>query len=287
MLRAELKVLGGRQAGKTISIEKQFLVGREQDCHLRPKSDLVSRHHCVFTLDDYTLRVRDLGSTNGTTVNDERLEGQMVLKTGDRVRIGNLEFEVVLTDQEAAAASPSEEFQADDDSRIMTPEEAEHSPDETLVDMKVTPSGEEQADAPTEQFIGENTGDTGTIPTFDPNQQQWPQMPQQGYYPQYPPGYYPPQGMPYPPQGYPYYPQQPMPYPQQPQPQTPHESSESKPADEIPKVRLPDPSETGAHNEDATTQASSQGGGTQSTDGEDPTPSNTAAELLNKMRNRR
>ena len=59
MLQAELKVLGGKQAGKSIALGKKFLVGRESDCHLRPNSDMVSRHHCVFTLDDYTLRVRD------------------------------------------------------------------------------------------------------------------------------------------------------------------------------------------------------------------------------------
>ena len=56
MFQVELKVLEGRQQGKTIPLNvRQFLIGREQDCHLRPNSDLVSRHHCVFTVDDFTI----------------------------------------------------------------------------------------------------------------------------------------------------------------------------------------------------------------------------------------
>ena len=290
MIQAELKVLGGKQAGKSISLGKKFLVGRESDCHLRPNSDMVSRHHCVFTLDDYTLRIRDLGSTNGTQVNEERLEGQLVLKSGDRVRIGNLDFEVVLHEsEEAAVVEPADDFNLDEDSRILTDADPELTGSQTLVDVKLPLGNDPEADSPTEQFSGQNTGETGTIPTFDPNQhpqqqpqQPWPNMPQQGYYPQYPPGYYPPQGMPpqgmpYPPPGYPYYPQQqqPMPAQQPPEPEAPQKK-------ELP-VSLPDPSETGAKD-----VVIGSGGGAQKNKGTDEeNPSNTAADLLNKMRQRK
>src|SRR5579872_7290290 len=104
MFQVELKVLEGRQQGKTIPLNvKQFLIGREEDCHLRPNSDLVSRHHCVFTVDDFTVRLRDLGSTNGTFVNGERLQGQVVLKPGDQVSVGKLSFEIVV--REAATVA--------------------------------------------------------------------------------------------------------------------------------------------------------------------------------------
>lgn len=97
MLQASLKVIGGKNDGKLIQFQsKKFLVGREQDCHLRPNSDLVSRHHCVFSLDDYALRLRDLGSTNGTLVNGRRVRGETILSTGDVVRIGKLNLEVVI-----------------------------------------------------------------------------------------------------------------------------------------------------------------------------------------------
>src|SRR6187551_42011 len=97
MVAAELKVIGGKHAGQTIPLNRRkFLIGREQDCQLRPNSDLVSRHHCVFTVDDFTVRLRDLGSTNGTFVNGERIQGQVMLKPGDNVLVGKLSFEIVV-----------------------------------------------------------------------------------------------------------------------------------------------------------------------------------------------
>jgi hypothetical protein len=97
MLNAELRVLDGKHQGKSLPLNvKKFLVGREADCQLRPNSDLVSRHHCVFTIDDFSVRLRDLGSTNGTYVNNERIAGQVVLQPGDVVSIGKLTLELVV-----------------------------------------------------------------------------------------------------------------------------------------------------------------------------------------------
>lgn len=108
MIQAELKVVGGKHDGKVIPLAVgKFLVGREKDCHLRPNSEMVSRHHCVFTTDDYTVRLRDLGSTNGTTVNGERIRGEVVLKPGDHVSFGKLEFEVLIGAAAHATSAPA------------------------------------------------------------------------------------------------------------------------------------------------------------------------------------
>ena len=97
MLRAELKAVGGRHDGKLIPLEvdRKFLIGREQDCHLRPNSESVSRHHCCFTLDAFCLRLRDLGSTNGTLVNGASVTRQ-VLKNDDEIQMGKLRLRVTL-----------------------------------------------------------------------------------------------------------------------------------------------------------------------------------------------
>lgn len=108
MVSAELKVVGGKHAGQVIPLNRQkFLIGREQDCQLRPNSEMVSRHHCVFSVDDYSVRLRDLGSTNGTLVNGERIKKDVVLVAGDRVVIGNLEFELVIQAGVVAVESDS------------------------------------------------------------------------------------------------------------------------------------------------------------------------------------
>jgi pSer/pThr/pTyr-binding forkhead associated (FHA) protein len=275
-----LKVIGGKQDGNRIALPPKFLIGREQDCQLRPNSELVSRHHCMFTLDDYTLRLRDLGSTNGTFVNNEPLDGQVVLKSGDTVRVGNLEFEVVIQEENApVSGGDAQHFLADHDSRIIPPGGEELPSSETLVDVSL-PHGLDSPDddKPTESFAGGadvNGSDTDTMPTYPPaTQPGYPAgMPPQGYYPP-PPGYYPPQGMPYPPPGYPqYYPQQPGYLPQQAPP-----PAAQPPEKKIPDVRLPDPSETGVKDVEP---------GSQGKSGNDPNPSDKANELLNKMKTRR
>ncbi len=54
---------------------------------------LVSRLHCRLTAGDDQLEVLDLKSTNGTYVNDKRVE-KAQLTTGDRLRIGRVELTI-------------------------------------------------------------------------------------------------------------------------------------------------------------------------------------------------
>lgn len=252
MLNIELRVLSGKQKGKAIPLKAgKFLIGRGEDCHLRPGNDLVSRHHCVFTVDDYGVRIRDLGSTNGTFINDEQLRGQAVLKEGDKVAIGSLEFEVVIG-KAAEAATPEAdvlETGAVIESDTSMQEQAVTDTSQTMVDIPVQeandPPPTEHSD--TQVLSNVDTQVPGAPPTAPPPPAAAPPMQQPaapplqyapGVYPPpgypYPPNqYYPPQGYPqpgYPPQGYPQppyggggYPQQPMPpgYPQQPPQGTP------------------------------------------------------------------
>ncbi len=97
-MELRLKVLEGKHAGQEIRIAgPKFLIGRNEDCQLRSNSDAVSRRHCVLQVEEGRATVCDLGSRNGTLVNDQRVEGPYVLKTGDRLTIGQLRFEVELT----------------------------------------------------------------------------------------------------------------------------------------------------------------------------------------------
>ena len=96
-MRVKLKVLVGKSAGKEIPIPvSRFLIGRGDDCHMRPKSDAISRNHCAILIGDDSVHIRDLNSRNGTFVNGERIQGDCELKKGDKIRIGQLEFEAVV-----------------------------------------------------------------------------------------------------------------------------------------------------------------------------------------------
>ncbi|MGD9645905.1 MAG: FHA domain-containing protein [Pirellulales bacterium] len=104
---ARLKVILGTNAGREIRLlGSKFLIGRAEDCHLRPKSDLISRHHCVLLLEEQSLTVRDLGSRNGTLVNGERVSGERELVTGDTLVVGPLQFEVSVSTLSAPAKRP-------------------------------------------------------------------------------------------------------------------------------------------------------------------------------------
>lgn len=89
----KLIVLAGAKAGAAVPIKKDsFVIGRSRECTLRAGSDAISRKHCELKVTEAGVTVQDLGSRNGTYVNDERIEGVQPLNNGDRLRIGPLEF---------------------------------------------------------------------------------------------------------------------------------------------------------------------------------------------------
>lgn len=70
------------------------IVGRGQHCHLVVADPLMSTSHCELVATDHGLLVRDLGSTNGTFVNQARIQGGVWLTTDARLRCGQSWFAV-------------------------------------------------------------------------------------------------------------------------------------------------------------------------------------------------
>ncbi|MGL4513496.1 MAG: FHA domain-containing protein [Lacipirellulaceae bacterium] len=103
----KLVVLAGAKKDAVVPLKKDsFVIGRSSECSLRAASDAISRRHCeVLQTPDGPI-ARDLGSRNGTFVNDERLEGEQLLKHGDRLRVGPLEFRFELDADIAKAKQP-------------------------------------------------------------------------------------------------------------------------------------------------------------------------------------
>jgi predicted component of type VI protein secretion system len=88
---AALHVLGGPHWGETISVPQKLLIGRGHECDLRLGSEFVSARHCALFVDDQALRIRDLGSKNGTFVSGRRIgTNATVLSHGDTITIGDV-----------------------------------------------------------------------------------------------------------------------------------------------------------------------------------------------------
>jgi len=97
-MRVSLVVTAGPNEGLTIDFDghDRFVVGRSSRTSVRfPNKDLyLSRHHFVVEVNPPLCRVTDLGSRNGTFVNDRRVE-KADLRDGDEVRAGHTRFRVV------------------------------------------------------------------------------------------------------------------------------------------------------------------------------------------------
>jgi len=87
---------------------KKTILGRRPDCDLRIPTRDVSRRHCEIGPGEKRseLVVRDLGSSNGTFVNDKRV-AETMLKPGDRLTVGPVTF-VVRINGEPAQIKPQD-----------------------------------------------------------------------------------------------------------------------------------------------------------------------------------
>lgn len=81
-------------------------IGRLADNMVVLTDELTSRHHCVIEPSDGGFRIRDLGSSNGTRLNDERIKTQL-LDNGDVVRIGSTELHYIDPEQQVSRRNRS------------------------------------------------------------------------------------------------------------------------------------------------------------------------------------
>ena len=66
-------------------------IGRRSDCQLRIPLMEVSRKHCQLERNGQAVKLRDLGSRNGTFLNNDRIE-EATVNPGDSIRIGPVRF---------------------------------------------------------------------------------------------------------------------------------------------------------------------------------------------------
>lgn len=117
----KIQAITGEYAGQEISIDRDMLVGRHQEADVLLQSAEVSRKHAALLLKEQALWVQDLNSSNGTFVNDLRIETESPLQEGDIVQFASFKFSVLapvqsadvveaetVVEQPAEAVAPSE-----------------------------------------------------------------------------------------------------------------------------------------------------------------------------------
>lgn len=165
-MQVRLKVLQGSKTGKEIKLPTpQCLVGRSEECHLRPQTDAISRRHCLIMTTENEVVVRDLKSRNGTFVNGERVGEEAVLLSGDKLQIGPLTFEVIL--ETAKAKRPKVQDIKDVAARTAEGGESNLTTeldniDQWLSEADVEEQAKRQSDPETRQFRLDDTSAPAT-----------------------------------------------------------------------------------------------------------------------------
>jgi eukaryotic-like serine/threonine-protein kinase len=106
--------LAGREAGRefVVPVNMPCLIGRSRRCSVSLEDDpTVSRQHCLLEREGSVVRVRDLGSKNGTYLNGEKLGAGdeapvtdvRIVQNGDYIAIGHNAFLVNLVEKDGSS----------------------------------------------------------------------------------------------------------------------------------------------------------------------------------------
>lgn len=106
--RYVLKFISGKYQGGEFALDKnqELIIGRSSELEMVLIEDMVSRHHAKITTTNDEIFIEDLGSTNGTFVNGEKIT-KTKLKEGDRILIGTSIIKLVYEEFEAGKSGVS------------------------------------------------------------------------------------------------------------------------------------------------------------------------------------
>src|SRR4051812_42090905 len=114
MSEIQLAVLDGPDAGKEFDLSGATTVGRDPSAGIVIDDPESSRRHASLSVEGSTVTVEDLGSTNGTFVNGERLTAPRELSGSEKVRVGTTVFEVRVGAEDPQATRAGTSLDLDD-----------------------------------------------------------------------------------------------------------------------------------------------------------------------------
>ncbi|MBE2251525.1 MAG: GGDEF domain-containing protein [Myxococcus sp.] len=99
-----LVVIYGEELGRKFDLEEgKTIIGRSSRSDIQIDHDSVSRQHVRVISDDGDVSIEDVGSTNGTFLNDASLSGRVGLKNNDLIKVGHTVFKFIAHDNIEAA----------------------------------------------------------------------------------------------------------------------------------------------------------------------------------------
>jgi len=130
-----------------------FLIGRDSTCHLRPATPLVSARHCSIDCRDERVLIRDLNSTNGTSLNGQRIQAETELRDGDHVRVGPIKLQVQLEPIKTLTPEPAALAKFDND-------------DDTIASLLLSMTEDTKTDMAPAEDAKALSGDTAVMPAL-------------------------------------------------------------------------------------------------------------------------
>lgn len=112
MAEARLTISSAEEAEREFELAGEASIGRAPDNLIRINDALVSQYHAVIEKRDDSFYLIDLGSTNGTTVNDEVVAGERKLSRGDMISIGGVATVAFQPDEEASQPDAREDLES-------------------------------------------------------------------------------------------------------------------------------------------------------------------------------
>jgi hypothetical protein len=101
-----MRGVSGPTFGKTFGVIGALTMGRSSECDIAVPSDEISRHHAKLQVVPDGVMVEDLGSANGTFVNNQRVHAATLMKAGDELRLDTVRFMLMSPGMDTSAASP-------------------------------------------------------------------------------------------------------------------------------------------------------------------------------------
>jgi pSer/pThr/pTyr-binding forkhead associated (FHA) protein len=105
----ELIVVDGPDKGRSFALTAQSVIGRDPTATVHLTDEEVSRRHAIVSVGEGKTVIEDLGSFNGTHMNNSEIQSETPLKVGDRVRVGRtvLELREVLGSEDPENLKPT------------------------------------------------------------------------------------------------------------------------------------------------------------------------------------